>query len=133
MEKKRKWVCLKSVLNLKSVKRKVLQVFLLQIMLLIPWGVMAQEQKVTIHLKQVKVQEIFKEINKQTGLNFVYSAMQLNEIGMVSLNVKDVTVDFVLKKLFEGKPFTYKFEMQSIIIRKFEVLSRIKQKNHFQA
>lgn len=38
MEKKRKWVCLKSVLNLKSVKRKVLQVFLLQIMLLIPWG-----------------------------------------------------------------------------------------------
>ena len=46
----------------KSVKRKVLQVFLLQIMLLIPWGVMAQEQKVTIHLKQVKVQEIFKEI-----------------------------------------------------------------------
>lgn len=126
MEKKRKWVCLKSVLNLKSVKRKVLQVFLLQIMLLIPWGVMAQEQKVTIHLKQVKVQEIFKEINKQTGLNFVYSAMQLNEIGMVSLNVKDVTVDFVLKKLFEGKPFTYKFEMQSIIIRKIEAMPKEK-------
>lgn len=93
-------------------------------MLLIPWGVMAQEQKVTIHLKQVKVQEIFKEINKQTGLNFVYSAMQLNEIGMVSLNVKDVTVDFVLKKLFEGKPFTYKFEMQSIIIRKIEAMPK---------
>lgn len=126
MEKKRNGICLKSVLNLKSVKRKVLQVFLLQTMLLYRWGVMAQEQKVTIHLKQVKVQEIFKEINKQTGLNFVYSAMQLNEIGMVSLNVKDVTVDFVLKKLFEGKPFTYKFEMQSIIIRKIEAMPKEK-------
>lgn len=124
MEKKRKWVGLKSILNLKSVKCKALQVFLLQIFLLVPWGVMAMDQKVTIHLEQVKVQEIFKEINKQTGLNFVYSAMQLNEIGMVSLNVKDVTVDFALKKLFEGKPFTYKFEMQSIIIRKIEVMPK---------
>ena len=124
MEKKRKWVGLKSILNLKSVKCKALQVFLLQIFLLVPWGVMALDQKVTIHLEQVKVQEIFKEINKQTGLNFVYSAMQLNEIGMVSLNVKDVTVDFALKKLFEGKPFTYKFEMQSIIIRKIEVMPK---------
>lgn len=66
---------------------------------------------------------VFKEINKQTGLDFVYSAMQLNEIGMVSLDVKDVTVDVALKKLFEGKPFTYKFEMKSIIIRKVEAVT----------
>lgn len=38
MEKKRKWVGLKSILNLKSVKCKALQVFLLQIFLLVPWG-----------------------------------------------------------------------------------------------
>ena len=123
MEKKRRWVYLKGILYLKNVKRKALQVLLLQMMSLIPWSVMAQDQKVTIHLEQVKVQEIFKEINKQTGLNFVYSALQLNEIGMVSLDVKDVTVDFALKKLFEGKPFTYKFEMKSIIIRKMETVT----------
>ena len=83
------------------MKCKTLQVFLLAIMLLIPWEVMAQEQRVAIHLEQVKIQDVFKEINKQTGLDFVYSAMQLNEIGMVSLDVKDVTVDVALKKLFE--------------------------------
>jgi len=105
------------------VKCKTLQVFLLAIMLLIPWEVMAQEQRVAIHLEQVKIQDVFKEINKQTGLDFVYSAMQLNEIGMVSLDVKDVTVDVALKKLFEGKPFTYKFEMKSIIIRKVEAVT----------
>ena len=105
------------------MKCKALQVFLLQIMLLISWDVMAQDQKVTIHLEQVKIQEVFKEINKQTGLDFVYSAMQLNEIGMVSLDVKDVTVEVALKKLFEGKPFTCKFEMKSIIIRKVETVT----------
>lgn len=123
MEKKRRWVYLRGILYLKNVKCKALQVFLLQIMLLISWDVMAQDQKVTIHLEQVKIQEVFKEINKQTGLDFVYSAMQLNEIGMVSLDVKDVTVEVALKKLFEGKPFTCKFEMKSIIIRKVETVT----------
>lgn len=123
MEKKRRWVYLRGILYLKNVKCKALQVLLLQMMFLIPWDAVAQNQKVTIHLEQVKVQEVFKEINKQTGLDFVYSAMQLNEIGMVSLNVKDVTVDFALKKLFEGKPFTCKFEMKSIIIRKVETVT----------
>lgn len=123
MEKKRRWIYLRGILYLKNVKCKTLQVFLLQIMLLIPWEVMAQEQRVAIHLEQVKIQDVFKEINKQTGLDFVYSAMQLNEIGMVSLDVKDVTVDVALKKLFEGKPFTYKFEMKSIIIRKVEAVT----------
>ena len=120
MEKKRRWVYLRGILYLKNVKCKTLQVFLLQIMLLISWDVMAQDQRVTIHLEQVKIQEVFKEINKQTGLDFVYSAMQLNEIGMVSL---DVTVEVALKKLFEGKPFTCKFEMKSIIIRKVETVT----------
>ena len=47
------------------MKCKTLQVFLLAIMLLIPWEVMAQEQRVAIHLEQVKIQDVFKEINKQ--------------------------------------------------------------------
>ena len=123
MEKKRRWIYLRGILYLKNVKCKTFQVFLLAMMLLIPWEVMAQEQRVAIHLEQVKIQDVFKEINKQTGLDFVYSAMQLNEIGMVSLDVKDVTVDVALKKLFEGKPFTYKFEMKSIIIRKVEAVT----------
>ena len=72
MEKKRRWVYLRGILYLKNVKCKTLQVFLLQIMLLISWDVMAQDQRVTIHLEQVKIQEVFKEINKQTGLDFVY-------------------------------------------------------------
>ena len=41
MEKKRRWFYLRGILYLKNVKCKTLQVFLLQMMLLIPWEVMA--------------------------------------------------------------------------------------------
>lgn len=112
MEKRRK------LLNLRGI--------LLQMILLIPWWAVAQEQKVTICLKEVKVQEIFKEINRQTGLDFVYSALQLGELGRVSLDVKNETVDAALGKLFDGKPFAYKFDMKSIIVRRIEPMQTVR-------
>ena len=71
---------------------------------------MAQQQKVTIDMKNVNIQEVFKGINKQTGLDFVYNTAQLKEIGLVTLQVKDVTVDAALSKLFSGTPFEFRDE-----------------------
>ena len=48
------------------------------------------------------------------GLPFVVSAQNQK----VTINVKEVTVDAALTKLFEGSAFEYKFEMQSIVIKK---------------
>lgn len=80
--------------------------------------VSAQNQKVTINVKDVDVQVVFKQIKEQTNLNFVYNADQLKAMQKVTLNVKEVTVDAALTKLFEGSAFEYKFEMQSIVIKK---------------
>ena len=80
--------------------------------------VSAQNQKVTINVKDVDVQVVFKQIKEQTSLNFVYNADQLKVMKAVTLDVKDVTVDAALAKLFEGTAFEYKFEMQSIVIKK---------------
>ncbi|MFR4037586.1 MAG: carboxypeptidase-like regulatory domain-containing protein, partial [Butyricimonas faecalis] len=82
--------------------------------------VVAQHQKVTIDVKDVGVQEVFRSINEQTGLDFVYGALQLRELGTVTLHLKDVTVEKVLSELFTGTPFEYKFEMKSIVIKKRE-------------
>lgn len=64
------------------------------------------------------MQVVFKQIKEQTNLNFVYNADQLKTMQKVTLNVKEVTVDAALTKLFEGSAFEYKFEMQSIVIKK---------------
>lgn len=84
----------------------------------LPFAASAQSQKVTIDVKGVDVQLVFKQIKEQTKLNFVYNADQLREMKSVTLNVKDVTVDSALSKLFAGTPFEYKFEMQSIVIKR---------------
>ena len=84
----------------------------------LPFVVSAQNQKVTINVKDVDVQVVFKQIKEQTSLNFVYNADQLKVMKAVTLDVKDVTVDAALAKLFEGTAFEYKFEMQSIVIKK---------------
>ena len=92
---------------------------LMALMLLgLPFVVSAQNQKVTINVKDVDVQVVFKQIKEQTSLNFVYNADQLKVMKAVTLDVKDVTVDAALAKLFEGTAFEYKFEMQSIVIKK---------------
>lgn len=92
---------------------------LMALMLLgLPFVVSAQNQKVTINVKDVDVQVVFKQIKEQTNLNFVYNADQLKAMQKVTLNVKEVTVDAALTKLFEGSAFEYKFEMQSIVIKK---------------
>lgn len=86
--------------------------------ILLPWSAMAQQQKVTIHLSNVKVQEVFKEINKQSGLDFIYSAEQLEQLGLVTLNVQNQTVDSALSRLFTGTGFTYKFTDKTVVVRK---------------
>ena len=59
---------------------------LMALMLLgLPFVVSAQNQKVTINVKDVDVQVVFKQIKEQTSLNFVYNADQLKVMKAVTL------------------------------------------------
>ena len=55
---------------------------------LLPGNVFAQEQKVTLDFVDAKVSDVFDEINRQTGLGFVYNRTQLQEINPVTLQVE---------------------------------------------
>ena len=92
---------------------------------LLPGNVFAQDQKVTLHFVDAKVSDVFDEINRQTGLGFVYNRTQLQEINPVTLQVENVTVDAALKQLLADTPFEYYFEAGSIVIREKKVVSRI--------
>ena len=94
-----------------------------------PCLVFAQDQRVTIHVTNVDIQVVFKQIKEQANLNFVYNADQLKEMKSVTLNVNNVTVNSVLKTLFDDTPFEYKFEMSSIVIRQKKATSSQVDKN----
>ena len=76
----------------------------------------AQEQRVSLNVKQVDVALVFQQIKTQTGLNFMYNADQVNVLSPVSLTVKNVTVDSALTRLFAGHPFTWQYDVIFIII-----------------
>ena len=84
------------------------------------FGAFAQQQKVSIHVKDVDVSVVFRQIKEQTKLNFVYDPDQLASMSSITMDVKNVSVDSVLSKLFTGTSFEYRFEMGSILIRKVE-------------
>ena len=74
------------------------------------WG---QEQKVTVDLRDAKVQEVLMEIKRQTGLNFVYSPEQLAALPARDVEAKDETVDALMERLLEGSGLEHAFEMGS--------------------
>lgn len=121
MRKNRKRIFLGNCLPLKNVKCLILKIAFVFAVLFTPGCLMAQQQKVTIQVTKVSLQEVFKSINKQTGLNFVYNVVQLKEMGAVTLDMKGVTVDSVLSVLFAKTPFEYNYEMDSIVIKKRSV------------
>lgn len=101
---------------------------LLMFCLFVPWILQAQQQKVTINVQKVDISIVFKEIKKQTGMNFVYNTEQLKSLSPVTLMAKEETVESILTKLFANSNFEYAFDKNSIIIRekkKIEPIGKI--------
>ena len=102
--------------RLKKMKRKVSWFMLLFLVCFQPGKVFAQDQKVTLDFVNAKVEDVFTEINRQTGMGFVYNRTQLQTINPVTVQVENVTVDEALAQLLKDKPFKYRFEGTTIVI-----------------
>ena len=102
--------------RLKKMKRKVSWFMLLFLVCFQPGKVFAQDQKVTLDFVNAKVEDVFTEINRQTGMGFVYNRTQLQTINPVTVQVENVTVNEALAQLFKDKPFKYRFEGTTIVI-----------------
>ncbi|WP_316794113.1 SusC/RagA family TonB-linked outer membrane protein [Pedobacter frigoris] len=74
-------------------------------------------QVVTLKQKNAKLANIFKEIRKQTGYDFIYRDVILEDAGLVNLNLENVSIKEALNKAFENQPFVYEIEMKTIVVR----------------
>src|SRR6185312_14098264 len=73
-------------------------------------------QKVTLTAKNMRLEKVFKEIKKQTGYVFFYDANLLKRTKPVTLQVKDGSVEEVLRESLEGKPLDFSIERKTITI-----------------
>ena len=75
----------------------------------------SQEQRVTLAVKNVGAMELFKQIQKETNLFFVYNDADLVSFNNISVSAKDEAVDILLKRVFSGLDFL--FEGNVIIVK----------------
>ncbi|RZM20218.1 MAG: SusC/RagA family TonB-linked outer membrane protein, partial [Pedobacter sp.] len=87
----------------------------------------AKAQRISLSKKNASLTEVFKEIRKQSGYDFVYPKDLLKQAKKVSLTVSNVSLDDVLVKCFEGQPFTYKVESKTIVVseKKSSIIDKV--------
>ncbi len=83
--------------------------------------VCARAQTVTLSVKNESLKEIFTEINRQTGFQFMYNTNMLKNAKPVSLDVKEASLEDVLESCFKNQPLTYIIDKRTIIIREKEI------------
>lgn len=88
------------------------------------WGNVAlaalpiQEAKFTMKQNSVSLNQVFQEIEKQTGYSFLIRNNDVNTNEKVSINVSGKSVQEVLEILFAGKNVRYKVEGERISVYK---------------
>ena len=71
-------------------------------------------KKVSLDLKNVPLIDVLLDIQKQTGVNFAYEKTQIEQFKPVTINVKDATIEEVLKTIL--KDTNSRIKLQVIIL-----------------
>lgn len=104
------------------IKHKLLKVMKLTTILLFVTCLHAvahtSGQTVTLSLKNVPVQKVFKAVSRQTGVSIVYCENLFEGLDRVTINVKNAPVKDVLQQCLPGSPFEFSVQGNTIVIRK---------------
>lgn len=73
-------------------------------------------QKITINAKNLPFETFLDELTKQSGYHFLYDNQLLTEAKPVTINLKEVIFDRVLKDVFDSQPFVYQIKNKNILI-----------------
>ena len=93
----------------------------------------AQQERVSLDLKNVSVKVLLDEIQKQTSWCFLFNPEQTKQLGKLSLRVENETVEEVLNRILKDTDLTFKFKNDLImIVPKEEVKDDDKKKKDIQ-
>jgi TonB-linked SusC/RagA family outer membrane protein len=102
--------------NLKALRAmKVTCVLLLAISLQI--SAKSYSQGITLSVKNAPLETLLKAVEQQSNFRFVYSKEAMERAKPVTIDVKNESIDRVLKICFAGQPISYSIEERFIIIK----------------
>ncbi|WP_442587074.1 SusC/RagA family TonB-linked outer membrane protein [Pedobacter sp. AW31-3R] len=73
-------------------------------------------QKISLKKEHALLEEVFRDVRKQSGYNIFYNAEMLKTAGYVSVDIRNATIEEAMKKCLEGKKLNFKIVKKNIII-----------------
>ncbi|MBO9204113.1 MULTISPECIES: TonB-dependent receptor [Niastella] len=73
-------------------------------------------QKLSLSRREMSLEQVFKEIKKQTGYLFFYDLEWLQKAKPVTIDVKDAPLKEVLDQCLAGQPLTYSIVDKTIVL-----------------
>lgn len=74
-------------------------------------------QTISLSLKDAALESVFLEVQKQSGYSFMYPSSLIKNAKLVTVEVKQATVEEVLKICAAGQPFSYSIIDKTIILK----------------
>lgn len=74
-------------------------------------------QKINLSKTNVSLTEVFREIRKQSGYDFVYATPQIKLARKVDVFARNASLSEVLERCFANQPFTYEIQNKTIVIK----------------
>lgn len=89
----------------------------------------SQQNKVSLNLNDVSMEEFIDAVRQQTGVNFLYNASIFTGTGRVSVKVKKETLDKVLKNTLEQQGLIFDYQNGVVVIKKKDTVDYLPQHN----
>lgn len=91
-------------------------------------SVSAQNVRMDLFVEQKSLIEVMDLIKQKSGYSFIYSAGDVEQVGKISMGVKNKTIREILDLALQGTNLFYSIEDDLIILKKTNVLAQQQQK-----
>lgn len=79
---------------------------------------LSYSQSVTLKAKNASIREILLQIEDQTGYHFLYDNKDITGIGLINVDVGQVTLEAALDACFRNLPLSYRFFGKTIVLKR---------------
>lgn len=74
-------------------------------------------QSISLNTRNASLNNIIKEISKQSGYDFFYDRELIRRTRPVTINITNATIEEALEKCFSNQPFTFKIENRAVLLK----------------
>lgn len=100
---------------------KILRIMKLTIFLLITGllqvSAAGYAQRISLSYKNGNIEEVMRQIRKQSGYDFLYSNQELKDAKPITIKINNATIEETLAECFSNQPFTYSISGKSVVIK----------------